>query len=520
MSATVFGCVEELYPEHARGWAYAKDDYRHQVEVEFFLDGQSIGRALGEDFREDLVVAGHGAGCYGFHVEFMPAIDKTAISRVEARVGQTVLRRVGQALSEPAAPFSPSHRQDVLPAQASTIHEPIAPPSDLGAPNVSGFVESLTIYQIRGWAWNENAPDRTLTVCARYNGLLVAEAVASLFREDLAAGGIGNGAHSFIMNFPSPLDSEILTGIKVYAGQDGSDETLLCTLPQQPAAELPIPNILERLFHIDETQEPVLVLGAARSGTSAMAQALLRHGGYEGHEEGHILGLLSEFDDSIKKYFIAHGGEFEHGRDTAARRVTRGYLHGETDRLVADMTRRLFPTGRWLDKTPNDTMIMLAPRILTMFPRARFIFMRRRFFENSESRRRKFSEFGFEDHCRQWSAAMSAWKTVRTSLCNAAIEVDQYAMSLSPRTHGFAVAEFLGLDGQSRERFLTALEHDHPERTSTLRSKPLSKATMGWDASQTVIYEKYCAALIHSFGYSEDEDYFADKISPHGFLIV
>jgi len=115
---------------------------------------------------------------------------------------------------------------------------------------------------------------------------------------------------------------------------------------------------------------------------------------------------------------------------------------------------------------------------------------------------------------------MSAWKTVRTSLCNAAIEVDQYAMSLSPRTHGFAVAEFLGLDGQSRERFLTALEHDHPERTSTLRSKPLSKATMGWDASQTVIYEKYCAALMHSFGYSEDEDYFADKISPHGFLIV
>lgn len=404
--------------------------------------------------------------------------------------------------------------------ESSINHGPIAPPSDRGAPKVLGFVEALTVYQIRGWACNENAPGRAMTVFARYNGLLVAEALASHFREDLAAAGIGNGAHGFIINFPLPLDTETLTGIKVYAGQDGSDETLLCTLQQQAPVELPIPNILERVFHIDEIQEPVLVLGAARSGTSAMAQALLRHGGYEGHEEGHILGLLSEFDNSIEKYFIAHGGEFERGRDTAARRVTRGYLQGEADRLIADMTHRLFPTGRWLDKTPNDTMIMLAPRILTIFPRARFIFMRRRFFENSESRRRKFSEFGFEDHCRQWSAAMSAWRTVRTSLSKAAIEVDQYAMSLSPRTHGIAVADFLSLRGQSRERFLTALEHDHPERTSTLQPKPLSKATMGWDASQTAIYENYCAGLMHSFGYSDDEEYFSDKIKPNSTLIV
>jgi hypothetical protein len=50
---------------------------------------------------------------------------------------------------------------------------------------------------------------------------------------------------------------------------------------------------------LDSTQYPVFVVGAARSGISAVAQRLLKCGEYQAFEEGHFLWMLRRFVDTL-----------------------------------------------------------------------------------------------------------------------------------------------------------------------------------------------------------------------------
>ncbi len=78
------------------------------------------------------------------------------------------------------------------PARAAA---PAAPTAAATLP--TGYVEVVAADRVLGWAWDPSRPDARLRVELRLDGAVLAEGLADRPRDDLAAGGIGDGAHAF-----------------------------------------------------------------------------------------------------------------------------------------------------------------------------------------------------------------------------------------------------------------------------------------------------------------------------------
>ena len=78
-----------------------------------------------------------------------------------------------------------------------------------GKKPVEGFVDRVLAGEVLGWAFDPNKPTRRVHIVARFNGEIVAEALADLPRKDLAQGGKGDGRHGFNLRIPGQyLDGE------------------------------------------------------------------------------------------------------------------------------------------------------------------------------------------------------------------------------------------------------------------------------------------------------------------------
>ena len=92
---------------------------------------------------------------------------------------------------------------------------------------LSGFVEAIERFQIRGWAFEPTAPNHHIKIEIFLREELIASETASLFRDDLQQAGVGSGDHAFIVNLNRPLSSSDEAGITVFAvGIDNSRHLL------------------------------------------------------------------------------------------------------------------------------------------------------------------------------------------------------------------------------------------------------------------------------------------------------
>jgi hypothetical protein len=83
-----------------------------------------------------------------------------------------------------------------------------------------GYVERLTAYDARGWAWAASAPDSIQQVEAVLEGRVIGRATTGIMRADLRARNFGNGAHGFEMVFDEPLSGSNIPYLQIIiAGQ-------------------------------------------------------------------------------------------------------------------------------------------------------------------------------------------------------------------------------------------------------------------------------------------------------------
>jgi Sulfotransferase family len=372
-----------------------------------------------------------------------------------------------------------------------------------------GYVEAIEPFQVRGWVYDTVSPQRAVTVEVFLRGRLVGPTNASLYREDLEQGGVGSGDHAFIFNFDQKLEPSDIHNVSARAiSSDGSFENLHAPPPSE-AAPAPAKSLLR--FEgptSDSEQRPVFVLGAARSGTSAIAQALLKLSRFSGHQEGHLLDLMAHFAVALNKFYLGKFDECTADRDTMVSLVPQEYFQSTLDRAFIEIARRLFPKGMWIDKTPNSDMIHLAPRFRRIWPNSRFIFMKRRCLENAASRAAKFPSTAFAHHCREWSQVMSAWLTVKNELRGAAIEIDQKFLKENPDATASAIQQLLNLTDVEAARLCQALKFDHPQRTSSNQGSTMEISKMGWGLTELLDFEEICGRAMASFGYSTDKNYY------------
>ncbi len=101
-------------------------------------------------------------------------------------------------------------------------------------------------------------------------------ALPETLRLDLRTAGIGNGDHGFCIVFDPVLQPASLHRIELRA-EHGGQAVPLKPLPDTNKSLADFASDATVPFR-DTTHHPVFVLGPARSGTSALALALLRSG--------------------------------------------------------------------------------------------------------------------------------------------------------------------------------------------------------------------------------------------------
>jgi Sulfotransferase family len=498
------GFVEVLRPFQVRGWLFDQTDPEARLRVQVRVNGQPVGSAIANLFRQDLADAGVGDGHYAFVVNVTGTLP---LDTPEAITVETV-EADGTVQPVPilaTVAIEKVHVQTTERLQESTVRGFFAVHSD----------------EITGWAFDSTRPNVHLNVVVESDGRQLGQTLANVFQPHLVQANIGTGDHGFVLKAP-PAEAPLVQGkVTAFAFDADGKKIALGVAVHQPAAKAndspapPAQNVVRFPADvIDSKHYPVIVLGAARSGTSAMAQALTTSGSYEGFEEGHFLDLLQPMLRSVADFYAARAEEWSPERSTLIGNVPQRFIVDGVQHIFIQAARHAFPSGRWVDKTPRPSMINVAPSLREIWPNARFIFMRRRAIENLESRLRKFPNTDFETHCREWALVIQNWYAIADQLKGAALEVDQLYLARNPTAVTSTLRDFLRLSDESANRIAQALANDQPERTESHFGAIADIKNLGWSSQQVEIFRSVCGEAMRLAGYSEGSDYYLSPEMP------
>ena len=367
---------------------------------------------------------------------------------------------------------------------------------------IEGFLEMVTPREMRGWAFDPARPEAHLAVDVLCGARVVGSASAEMYRRDLEEAGRGEGDHAFVLMLSPPLSEQELDQVSARAAHPGARAQPLARLATPPAPPAEEPPIAWPGQTSDPQHRPVFVLGAARSGTSAVTHALLAGTRYEGNEEGHLLDVLAPLIVTLTQFYAGKTDERSPGRNTTVARVPKAFFEDAFNEMVITATRSLFPQGLWLDKTPSANMIHLAPRFLRIWPNARFIFMKRRAIENIASRLRKF-DYDFAHNCREWAQVMEAWLSVREQLDGVAMELDQLDVAREPARAAAAITSLLGLSPVEQRRVAQMLASERPQQTGDTFGEVTSLEKIGWRPDWVRTFREMCGPMMAAFDYRE-----------------
>jgi len=368
---------------------------------------------------------------------------------------------------------------------------------------VMGFLEHADSKFVSGWAYDSSSPSTRLEVIVRVGDEFYASGFADLARHDLVLAGMGDGKHGFVIDVSeahfSPeqaaaLEVHVISGVEVAKIQRvQATPELIFDLRSEPY-----------LPTSDASQSPLFVLGPARSGTSAITLALLESGSYIGTGEGHLMPLAHELLSVIDEHYRRAGSD----RNTALGRVSSDAFQKLVRRAFVKLASELFPSPRWLDKTPTVEMVRASVLMRELWPNARFIFMKRRVIENLLSRRRKFPDGTTENHYSDWAAVMTAWLAVREKLGGAALEIDHRQLVVDPQEVASLIAAFLELEKPAAARFTDYLSGSRPEQTDGNFGATYSIEHLGLDEHGARRMMEVCDPVMSAFGYGYGDTYY------------
>ncbi|MCF2501187.1 T9SS C-terminal target domain-containing protein, partial [Dyadobacter sp. CY357] len=168
------GLLESINCDTIKGWAWDKSNPLAHVTVELLDADVVIATGAAVTYRADLEGAGLGTGRYGFSIVVPPLLKDGEDHNIKLRV-----------------------RNSTYTLQNSL--------QNLNCP-YGGRLEEVDCANFKGWAWNPNKPNlEGLTVELLENNIVLGSTNAKIYREDLAANGIGTGYYGFLLPIPQSL---------------------------------------------------------------------------------------------------------------------------------------------------------------------------------------------------------------------------------------------------------------------------------------------------------------------------
>jgi Sulfotransferase family len=385
---------------------------------------------------------------------------------------------------------------------------------------IEGFVGQLLPDKILGWAFDRDLPNVHLIIDVYCGKRQLGSIAANVYRPDLAQKGIGGGDHGFLFLLSTPFGPSELDEVSVRARLE-SDPTSVKELARYLRKREKAAPVESETSYKDDTQYPVFVLGAPRSGTSAVAQALGIATRYGGYNEGQVLDLLNPLQHALGRFYQSKARIPPTDRETMMiMKFPESYFVDAISALFADTMRKLFPSHHWCDKTPTVDMIWAAPAFRKIWPNAKFIFLKRRAFENLRSRILKFREVSFEDQCLEWTANMKAWRVIREELGGSALELDQHFLAQHPKRSARAIGALLALAPAEIAELGRVLRRHQPERTTANVLDVSDAAALNWEPAQWAVFDRVCGPVMAAYGYSRDLSYYAAGAEDRSCLVL
>ncbi len=359
---------------------------------------------------------------------------------------------------------------------------------------IKGKVEVFSRRTVRGWIAQFGDLNQKPALEIVLDGNVLASGPADEPRPDVLERGFGDGQCQFQIHLPDSLRPEDYPRLKLRIAR--SD------------LYLEMPRAAQQTFVATVTEStvgpasPVFVVGSPRSGTSALASALMA-AGYDGFAEGNLLGLSQMIEQRVDWYYT--GNDAKNPR-TLIGNVPVDELKAELFEVFRKTLDRLNPVDPWFDKTGNPETIQMLPRIIAAWPGCRVIFARRRGIENIMSRVIKFPERDFEYHCKDWARNMNSWRVIRGKLDQSRItEVDQREMAVAPEAVTVRLTNLLNLDDAAANRMAQVFRAERPQETfSGSAERVLDLAKTGWTDAQKQIFLTSCGAEMEAYGYTDD----------------
>ena len=255
---------------------------------------------------------------------------------------------------------------------------------------------------------------------------------------------------------------------------------------------------------------PIFVVGAARSGTTIVGDALRFGAGIPGAREGFVYStaylLLTQVDELWQRIgprlerLVEDDGDDPDNQRAIARFDFRAY-QAHCLRHFHELSSQ--GEEVWIDKTPDVYMVHASPILAAMYPRARWVWVQRNGIEVLDSRRRTHPEMTFAEACRDWASVVGDWHRVRAGLTGRWLGVEQREVGVAGAAVARRLADFLGLSDEQRAGIERTFGTHEPGRT-TKRSfdEVLTLASAPWPDEQKAVFREVCADAMALAGYS------------------
>jgi hypothetical protein len=196
------------------GWAWDKNQPNSPVNVDVYDGTALIATVSANSYRPDLQAAGKGNGVHAFVFTTPASLKNGQPHSIRVKFGGTSTDLLTTPKNIQCGGVQPSYQ---------------------------GFHDLADCNWIAGWAWDRNQPNTPINLDIYDGSTLIGTVTANIYRPDLQAAGIGNGAHGFAFATPASLKNGQPHTIHVkFPGTStnltSSSKTVVCGVGAAPAS--------------------------------------------------------------------------------------------------------------------------------------------------------------------------------------------------------------------------------------------------------------------------------------------